>query len=88
MNIFLSIVVLAAQKTNHLIETFLLRTHNTRFGLEIRKLNFNYALIYKGQLTFNIRPELLFCEQSDLVTHMGESFQDYSLIQDFEADFL
>ena len=36
--------VLGAQK-NHLIETVLLSTHNICFGLEIRKLNFHYALL-------------------------------------------
>ena len=36
--------VLDAQK-NRLIETVLLSTHNICFGLEIRKLNFRYALL-------------------------------------------
>ena len=30
----------------------------------------------------------LICSPFDLNIHMGESFQDYSWIQDFEADFL
>ena len=38
--------VLGAPK-NHLIEMFLLITHNICFGLEIRKLNFCYTLLTK-----------------------------------------
>ena len=34
-------------KKNRLIETVLLSTHNIYFGLEIRKLNFRYALLTK-----------------------------------------
>ena len=41
--------ILGAQK-NRLIETDLLSTHNICFGLEIRKLNFDYAPLFKGQL--------------------------------------
>ena len=37
---------LGAQK-NRLIETVLLSTHNTCFGLEIRKLTFRYTLLTK-----------------------------------------
>ena len=36
-------------KIHRLIETILLSTHNMCFGLEIRKLIFNYTLLFRGQ---------------------------------------
>ena len=52
MNIFYPSVltyVLSAQK-NHLIETFLLSTHNVSFGCEMRKNKFWYTLLTKSCL--------------------------------------
>ena len=49
VNIFLPInfnICFGCSK-NRLIETVLLSTHNICFGLEIRKLNFRYALLTK-----------------------------------------
>ena len=46
--------VLGAQK-NRLIETVLLSTQNICFGLEIRKLNFSYALLIKVSKSAKIR---------------------------------
>ena len=36
---------------NSLTESVLLSTHNVSLGREMRKLNFNYALLYRGMLT-------------------------------------
>ena len=39
-------------KRTHLIEMVLLSNHNIHFDLEIRKLIFNYTLLYRGQAKF------------------------------------
>ena len=49
VKIFLSIIfnICFGAQRNRLIKTVLLNTHNICFGLEIRKLNFRYALLTK-----------------------------------------
>ena len=50
---FLLTYVFGAQK-NRLIETVLLRTHNICLGLEIRKIDFSYALLTVGLLLSHV----------------------------------
>ena len=59
-------------RKNSLIETVLLSTHDVRFGLEIRKIIFSYALLPGGlkvPLSLHKRIYLLFmhCSTRELV---------------------